>query len=213
MAITLLGNIFLETVYMYITEKSNLVYKTQWMQVYEDLVIYNDSNDDKKIISSSHSIKLFNRIEVDDTVIIIPILEDSSLLMVEGYRHGADENLLELPGGFIEKNEEPSQAAKRELFEETKHNCDSLELINWFYTWPGRTSQKNYVFVARGLKNNNDLLLGNNNDDDIQYDDGRDIKIHKLSRGQITAELKNGRRIKSSPTISALFLFKGIQSI
>jgi len=55
--------------------------------------------------------------------------------MVEGYRHGAGDNLLELPGGFIEENEEPSQAAKRELFEETKHSSDSLELINWFYTW------------------------------------------------------------------------------
>ena len=85
--------------------------------------------------------------------------------------------------------------------------------MNWFYTWPGRTSQKNYVFVAKGLKVNNDLPLGNNNnDDDIQYDE-RDIKIHKLPIGQITSELKNGRRIKSSPTLSALFLFKEVQSI
>jgi 8-oxo-dGTP pyrophosphatase MutT (NUDIX family) len=202
---------------MYNTEKSSLVYKSQWMQVYEDSVIYNDNNDkNNKIISSSHSNKIFNRIKVADTVIIIPIFEDGSLLMVEGYRHGAGENLLELPGGFIEENEEPSQAAKRELIEETKHSCDSLELINWFYTWPGRTSQKNYVFVAKGLKNNNDLLLGNNYDNDIQSndDDERDIKIHKLPRGQIIAELtKNGRRIKSSPTISALFLVKEIQGI
>ena len=201
---------------MYNTEKSSLVYKSQWMQVYEDSVIYNDNNDkNNKIISSSHSNKIFNRIKVDDTVIIIPIFEDGSLLMVEGYRHGAGENLLELPGGFIEENEEPSQAAKRELIEETKHSCDSLELINWFYTWPGRTSQKNYVFVAKGLKNNNYLLLGNNHNDDIQSnDDERDIKIHKLPRGQIIAELtKNGRRIKSSPTISALFLVKEVQGI
>ena len=55
--------------------------------------------------------------------------------MVEGYQHGAGDNLLELPGGFIEENEEPSQVAKRELFEETKHSSDSLELINWFYIW------------------------------------------------------------------------------
>ena len=128
---------------MHITEKSSLVYKSQWMQVYEDSVIYNDNNDnDNNVPSSNHSIKLFNRIKVDDTVIIIPIFEDGSLLMVEGYRHGAGENLLEFPGGFIEENEEPSQAAKRELFEETKHNCDNLELINWFYTWPAETSEK-----------------------------------------------------------------------
>src|SRR5919107_431693 len=193
---------------MYNTEKSNLVYKSHWMQVYEDSVRYIGNNDnDNNIISSDNLIKLFNRIKVDDTVIIIPIFEDGSLLMIEGYRHGVGENLLEFPGGFIEQNEEPSQAAKRELFEETGHSCDSLEFINWFYTWPGRTSQKNYVFVAKGLKNKKDFFQGNNNNNnDIQADDDdRDIKIHKLPREQITAELKNGRRIKSSPTISALF--------
>ena len=200
---------------MYNTEKSSLVYKSRWLQVYEDSVIYNDNNNDKdnKIISSNHSIKLFNRIKVDDTVIIIPIFEDGSLLMVEGYRHGAGENLLEFPGGFIEENEEPSQAAKRELLEETKHSCDSLELMNWFYTWPGRTAQKNYVFVAKGLKNNNNILLGNDNNNNIRSDEDWDIKIHKLPKGQITAELKNGRRIKSSSTISALFLVKEFQMI
>ena len=203
---------------MYNTEKSNLVYKSPWLQVYEDSVRYKDNSDNNKnnniISSSSHSIKIFNRIKVDDTVIIIPIFEDGSLLMVEGYRHGAGENLLEFPGGFIEENEEPSQAAKRELFEETKHSSDSLELINWFYTWPGRTSQKNYVFVAKGLKNKDDLSQGNNNNNYIQADDDeRDIKIHKLPREQITAELKNGRRIKSSPTISALSLVKEVQNI
>ena len=201
---------------MYITEKSSLVYKSQWMQIYQDSVVYNDNNNKNNnydIISSSHSIKIFNRIKVDDTVIIIPILEDGSLLMVEVYRHGAGENLLEFPGGFIEKNEEPSQAAKRELFEETKHNCDSLELMNWFYTWPGRTSQKNYIFVAKGLKSNNDLVRGNKNNNDIRSDDEWDIKIHKLLRGQITAELKNGRRIKSSLTIAALFLVKEVQMV
>ena len=56
----------------------------------------------------------------------------------------------------------------------------------------GRTSQKNYVFVAKGLKNKKDLFQGNNNNNNyIQADDDeRDIKIHKLPREQITAELK-----------------------
>lgn len=67
--------------------------------------------------------------------------------------------------------------------------------------------------MAKGLKNKKDLFQGNNNNNYIQTDDDdddeRDTKIHKLPREQITAELKNGRRIKSSPTISALFLVNG----
>ena len=38
---------------MYITEKSSLVYKSQWMQVYEDSVIYNDGRMTKIIRSST----------------------------------------------------------------------------------------------------------------------------------------------------------------
>ena len=39
------------------------------------------------------------------------------------------------------------------------------------------------------------------------------LKSIKLPREQITAELKNGRRIKSSPIISALFLVNEVQNI
>jgi 8-oxo-dGTP pyrophosphatase MutT (NUDIX family) len=197
----------------YKIEKSNLVYESKWLQVYEDLIsCYNDNNKNNCICSNNsnnHSIKIFNRIKVDDTVIIIPVFENGLLLMVEGYRHGVNASLLEFPGGFIDKNEEPSQAARRELFEETKYTCDSLELVSWFYTWPGRAAQKNYVFVAKGLKNNNDLLRQNKNSSNIE-----DIlKVYILSREQIIAELKNGTRIKSSPIISALFFAKEAQII
>jgi 8-oxo-dGTP pyrophosphatase MutT (NUDIX family) len=196
----------------YKIDKSNLVYESKWLQVYEDLIsCHNDNNKNNCICSNSsnnHLIKIFNRIKVDDTVIIIPVFENGLLLMVEGYRHGVNASLLEFPGGFIDKNEEPSQAARRELFEETKYTCDSLELVSWFYTWPGRAAQKNYVFVAKGLKNNNDLLLQNNssNIEDI-------LKVSILSREQIIAELRNGTRIKSSPIISALFFAKEAQII
>lgn len=201
----------------YKIDKSNLVYESKWLQVYEDFIsCYNDNNNKNNCIcgnssSNNHSIKIFNRIKVDDTVIIIPIFENGLLLMVEGYRHGVNASLLEFPGGFIDKNEEPSQAAKRELFEETKYTCDSLELVSWFYTWPGRAAQKNYVFVAKGLKSNNDLLLQNNDGNMQSYE--KDIKVYILSREQIIAELKNGTRIKSSPIISALFFAKEAQRI
>lgn len=199
----------------YKIDKSTLVYESKWLQVYEDLIsCHNDNNKNNCICgnsSNNHSIKIFNRIKVDDTVIIIPIFENGLLLMVEGYRHGVNASLLEFPGGFIDKNEEPSEAARRELFEETKYTCDSLELVSWFYTWPGRAAQKNYVFVAKGLKNNNDSLLQNNGSNTQSYE--KDIKVYILSREQIIAELKNGTRIKSSPIISALFFAKETQRI
>jgi len=71
------------------------------------------------------AIGMFNRIEVHNAVIVVPILEDSSLLMVENYRHGVGSSLLEWPGGFINENEAGSDAGRRELLEETGYSCNS----------------------------------------------------------------------------------------
>jgi len=167
----------------YIT-RSNIMYNNQWMTVYEDWVSKEDGA----------TIGMFNRIEVHNAVIVVPILDNGSLLMVENYRHGVGTNLLELPGGFINEDELESDAGKRELLEETGYTCDEFELINWFYTWPGRTAQRNFVVVARGLKKHYDKSL----------DEFECIKVHKISGDKIRRELKRGGKIKSAVTISAL---------
>lgn len=156
------------------------------MTVYEDWVSKEDGN----------TIGMFNRIEVHDAVIIVPIFDDMSLLMIENHRHGADTNLLELPGGFINKNEAALGAARRELLEETGYTCKNVKLINWFYTWPGRTAQRNFVVVARGLKEKIRKM---------PVEDFESIQVHKISEKKIRAELKRETgSLKSAVTISAL---------
>ena len=167
----------------YHVTRSNIMYKSQWLTVYEDWVS-----------KEGVTIGMFNRIEVHNAVIVVPILEDSSLLMVENYRHGVGTSILELPGGFINENEAGSDAGRRELLEETGYTCNKVELINWFYTWPGRTAQRNFVVVARGLKKHYDRNL-----DELEC-----IKVHKLSGDKIRREPKRGGKIKGAVTISAL---------
>lgn len=50
---------------------------------------------------------------------IIPITKDKQVVLVRQYRHGIDDITLEVPGGLVDKNEEPIDAAERECFEET----------------------------------------------------------------------------------------------
>jgi ADP-ribose pyrophosphatase len=169
---------------MYECISANMVYKSAWMEVYEDL------------LKDEHSkVETFNRIKVKDVVTIVPLLEDDLLLMVENYRHGAGMVFLELPGGFIEEDEEPSHTARRELLEETSYTAESLEFRNWFYTWPGRSTQRNYVFLARGLRMSSEQQY--------QKDFGY-VNIRKMSREHVMRELKEGI-IRSAVTISALF--------
>lgn len=170
----------------YQTKQSDVVYKSEWMTVYEDQVFKGNDVTSK--------VGMFNRIEVCDTAIVIPLFKDGSLLMVENYRHGVGTDLLELPGGFINEDEVPLGAARRELIEETGYTCNEVEVVNWFYTWPGRTGQRNFVVVANGLKKQFRKNL----------DEFESINVLRVSRNKVTLELKRGR-IKSALTIAALF--------
>ena len=73
----------------------------------------------------------------------------------------------------MKMKQDPMQAG--ELLEETGYTCNKVELINWFYTWPGRTAQRNFVVVARGLKKHYDKNL-----DELEC-----IKVHKISGDKI----------------------------
>lgn len=174
---------------MYRVESSKTVYKSQWMEVHEDSVIDEENK----------QLGIFNRITVNDAAVIVPEFEDGSLLMVENYRHGIRTNLLELPGGLVnEEKEQPSDAARRELFEETGYTCDLLEYVNWFYTWPGRTTQRNFVFFARGLRKMTMQNSGQNHLEDFEYN-----RVFKITKEEVLQKIKNGT-IKSAITTSAL---------
>ena len=170
----------------YQTKQSDIVYKNEWMTVYEDQVY--KGND------VTSEVGVFNRIDVCDTAIVIPLFKDGSLLMVENYRHGVGTDLLELPGGFINEDEVPLGAARRELIEETGYTCKKVKVVNWFYTWPGRTGQRNFVVLANGLKKHYRKNL-----DEFEL-----IKVLRVSRNKVMQEIKGGR-IKSALTIAALF--------
>ena len=46
---------------------------------------------------------------------------------------------------------QPDVCAKRELEEETSYECESLELLNSFYTSPGFANEIVHVYLAKGL--------------------------------------------------------------
>ncbi len=167
---------------MYRIESSNVVYRSQWMEVVEDQVRSNDG-----------AVGMFNRINVLNSSIIVPLFRDGSMLMVENYRHGAKANLLELPGGLVNVGEDPLTTAKRELLEETGYVCSSIEHIYWTYTWPGRATQKNFVYLAKGLRKQSSPSL-----EEFEY-----TKVRKLKKELVIQEIRSGN-IRSATSISAI---------
>jgi len=91
-------------------------------------------------------------VELPLTVCALAITEDGKAILVKQYRHPVEETILELPGGFVDKGEEPSRAIGRELLEETGHEFSSIEYLGKVAANPGVLSGYTYLYLARGGK-------------------------------------------------------------
>jgi ADP-ribose pyrophosphatase len=84
-------------------------------------------------------------------VVLLPLLDDGRLVLIRNYRIAAGERLIELPAGTLDPDEEPLQAAGRELAEETGYQARRLELLITFYSSPGILDERMHLFLATGL--------------------------------------------------------------
>jgi 8-oxo-dGTP pyrophosphatase MutT (NUDIX family) len=77
---------------------------------------------------------------------------EGELVFVWQYRHGTDEMSLEIPGGVIDPGEEPIDAARRELEEETGYTAESFELVSVVEPNPALQGNRCFTFLARGAR-------------------------------------------------------------
>lgn len=85
-------------------------------------------------------------------VVILPILADGRVALIRNYRIAVEEWLVELPAGTLEPNEDPREAAFRELTEETGFRARSMERLTWFCSSPGILDERMHLFLATGLE-------------------------------------------------------------
>jgi ADP-ribose pyrophosphatase len=89
--------------------------------------------------------------ERPDEVIIVPQTSENKVILVEQFRRGVGETLLELPSGKIEKGESAATAARRELEEETGYRAGKLEELAKVFVSPSWTTIKRIFFSAKEL--------------------------------------------------------------
>ena len=85
-------------------------------------------------------------------VVILPFLDGDTILLIRNRRYTIGQYLIELPAGGLEKNEDPMNAAGRELAEETGYVAGRLKRLKDFYSSPGILSEKMYTFAAYDLE-------------------------------------------------------------
>lgn len=73
-------------------------------------------------------------------------------LILEGYKHGHGSSSWQVLGGYLEVGEEPIQAVKRELLEETGYSSDDWRHLGSYTVDANRHVGTGHFFLARGVQ-------------------------------------------------------------
>lgn len=87
-------------------------------------------------------------VENPDWVNVIAMTRNRELILIEQFRHGIEEVILELPGGMIDDAEAPETAARRELLEETGFSADRFVLLGTSHPNPAIQNNMIHHFLA-----------------------------------------------------------------
>ncbi|OGY33571.1 MAG: hypothetical protein A3E37_05395 [Candidatus Andersenbacteria bacterium RIFCSPHIGHO2_12_FULL_46_9] len=165
---------------------SKLVLDEKWYKVRQEKVEIKPGK-----IADDYFLGIFN-----DIVMVAAITADSKIPLVKQYKHGAGEILLELPAGYIEDDEEPLAAAKRELAEETGFTAPTWHKLGFFYRNPTKArGNAIHLFLALNAEETHPQVL----------DDNENIELVIRSFHEAVSMAKSGK-LKVSDTVLALLL-------
>lgn len=156
-------------------KESSEKYKNPWIRVREDKVIRLDGKDG-----------IFGVVEMLSGVSVLPLDDDGFVYLTEEFHYAIGKNSVETISGAIDENEEPLEAAKRELQEETGIQAD--EWINLGEVNPFTTVVKSpaTLYLARKLK------FGEANPEETEQIKIRKIKFEEAVKIVVESKITHG---------------------
>ena len=84
-------------------------------------------------------------------VAIVPVLEER-VILIRQFRVAIGRELIELPAGLLEPDEEPIRCAARELEEEIGYRAKELIPLASYYSSVGFADERMHIYLALGLE-------------------------------------------------------------
>lgn len=152
--------------------KSEYALKQPWLTARKDTVQLPDGrvNDEYWIL------------EYPTWINVIAETADGNYVMVRQYRHGLQIVSTELCAGVVEAGEDPLDAARRELQEETGYTGGNWSLNCIVSANPGSQNNLTYCYIATGVEQTSGQHL----------DANEDLDVVLLTREELACLLKGG---------------------
>lgn len=107
-------------------------------------------------------------------VVILPLMDDGSVLLERQFRYPLQEVFIEFPAGKIDPGEDPLACAKRELQEETGYTAKQWQFVCTIHNAIAYSDEHLDIFIARGL------VAGERKLDDGEFLETFNAPIHDL---------------------------------
>lgn len=129
-------------------------------------------------------------------VLVVPMLDEDTVLLIREYAAGVDRYELALPKGRIELGETPEQAANREIMEEVGYGARRLHCLGSVTVAPGYLSHATHIVLAEDLYPQK--MVG---------DEPEDIEVVPWRLGRLM-DLLNEDECTEARSIAALFMVR-----
>ena len=133
-------------------------------------------------------------IEHPGATAIIPMFNDSRVLLLKQYRHSLGEYIWEIPAGTLNPAEELIDCAKRELIEETGYSAEQWQKLGEITPLPGYSDERIHIYLATDLQPA---------EQDLDKDEI--IDVHKVKISEAVEMIKNGD-IQDAKSIAGLLM-------
>ncbi len=137
---------------------------------------------------------LWEVVEFRNAVTVVPVLADDQVVFVHQFRPAVGKRILELPAGTLEPGEDPREAARRELEEETGYRAGTLRKLTEFFTVPGLGTERMFLFEARNLEPG-----------PMRLEPHEDLHLVILSREEILQGIRSGRLEDAKTLVGLMF--------
>lgn len=120
-------------------------------------------------------------------VCVAALTDDGCVLTVRQFRYGAQEVLLELPAGKLEPGENPDEAVRRELSEETGVTADVWYSLGEMYPTPAYCGEVIHMYAAEGLH------FGQTHPDEGEFLVQERVPLEEMYRRVLAGEITDGK--------------------